>query len=990
MLHRSGMINREKIIYILLGLLSIVGMTLNPIIIFAEDAPESGEVSIDESFGKDLEPYLYEVQQDWEEESIEPGSDNIEISAADYSDKSDDSNIEVGSYADEDDVLIWSSPGGWVEYEIDVEEEGLYQIDVDYFPFPQEDGGGRQSVILGAEINGSYLHREARSIKLNREFVDAEDQFDDEGNQIRSLIDEIEGWKTDSFRDSNGTHVGPLLFHLKEGKNTVKLQVLREKVALKSLTISPPESYASYNDVKENYPSDHADDEEAVMLEGEDFSTKNTTSVQVQYDRDALTTPKSLKNIKFNSLGGSSWFDGRQAVTWEFEVPEDGTYKIAFRGKQNYQKSLSVFRTVYIDGEIPFEELQTYRIPYGSSWQALTLSDEDGDPFSFYLEKGEHTLTLEVNHEPFVPVIADIEDSSEEVKEILEELRVATGDRDDSLRVWDVKKELPGLLERLEGLQATFETMIDEAIEINGETSIVSQAFDSLAQDVKNLLKEPDKIPNQQVQVATLQERLQDQRQELLSGPLEIEKFYIAPVESKLPKMTANWFEKVVNMFSSLVYSFSGQNELAEQDDDELNVWMMWGRDYAEELQQLADQQFTPEHGIKVNVNLIQDENLLIMAKAAGIMPDIALGVPSEMPFEMALRGAAKDLTTLPGSDDLLENYAPGTLLPYYYQDGYYGIPETINFKVLFYRKDILDQLDLDVPDTWDDVYEMMPTLLQNQMNFYVDPKDFTYMLYQNDVELYKQNGIASGLDDSKAFKAFEEWTNLFNLRGMDLDVESFYQQFRNGTFPIGISDFNDYMELLVAAPEILDVWGLAPVPGHVNDDGEVVRWSGGAGDDTTSMMLFSDTPEDKQDVAWEFLQWYASADIQTEYGLNLEQFRGETFRWNSANIEAFTQMPWRQDDLDVIVDQWRWIKDIVNVPGGYMTLRQIEFAWNLTVIDGENPRTELEKAVKEINRELNRKQSEFNLLDDEGNLIRSLDLPEIKEPWEGVKRFER
>src|SRR5690625_6897876 len=33
-------------------------------------------------------------------------------------------------------------------------------------------------------------------------------------------------------------------------------------------------------------------------------------------------------------------------------------------------------------------------------------------------------------------------------------------------------------------------------------------------------------------------------------------------------------------------------------------------------------------------------------------------------------------------------------------------------------------------------------------------------------------------------------------------------------------------------------------------------RWSGGAGDDTTSMMLFSDTPEDKQDVAWEFLQW--------------------------------------------------------------------------------------------------------------------------------------
>src|SRR5690625_7979517 len=80
---------------------------------------------------------------------------------------------------------------------------------------------------------------------------------------------------------------------------------------------------------------------------------------------------------------------------------------------------------------------------------------------------------------------------------------------------------------------------------------------------------------------------------------------------------------------------------------------------------------------------------------------------------------------------------------------------------------------------------------------------------------------------------------------------------------------------------------------------------------DKTSMMLFNDTPEEKQDIAWEFLKWYTSPEIQTEYGLNLEQFRGETFRWNSANIEAFTQMPWRQDDLDVIVDQWRWIKEI-------------------------------------------------------------------------------
>src|SRR5699024_12552241 len=80
--------------------------------------------------------------------------------------------------------------------------------------------------------------------------------------------------------------------------------VLREKVALKSLTISPPESYASYNDVKENYPSDHADDEEAVMLEGEDFSTKNTRSeehtseLQSRFDLVCRLLLEKKKNIE--------------------------------------------------------------------------------------------------------------------------------------------------------------------------------------------------------------------------------------------------------------------------------------------------------------------------------------------------------------------------------------------------------------------------------------------------------------------------------------------------------------------------------------------------------------------------------------------------------------------------------------------------------------------------------------------------------------------
>lgn len=957
--------------------------------IYAATEDSSDAANLDQAADRDLELYYYEAMQEWKEAGIELGQDEIKINAADFTEKAEEANVEAGAYGDESDVLLWKNPGGWVEYEVDVATEGLYEIEVDYHPFLKEDGGSRQSIIIGAEINGAYPFREARSVELKREYRDQDAQFDENGSQIRSLVEELIGWKNDSFRDSTGASVGPLQFHLNKGKNTIRLFSLREAVAINNLIIKEPTQHETYENVKATYPSE-AKSDELITIEAEDFAKKNTTSIQVQYDRDPLTTPKDMKKIKFNAIGGMSWYEGRQAVTWEFEAAEDGLYELGFRGLQNYRKNLSVFRTVYIDDEIPFEEMKDFKIDYASSWQEIMLADENDKPFEFYLEKGKHTITFEVNHEPFIPILIDIDKLSREVKAIAEELRLASGNREDTFRVWDIEKELPGLLEQLTAMQEKFAAMKEEMEEINGETSNVSQAFNSLSQDVISLLKDPNEIPNKQVRIGTLQENLENQRQELTNSPLQVDKFYLASGDTEFPRMTSNWMEKIVGTFNSLVYSFAGTNELAEQEDDELNVWMMWGRDYAEELQQLADQQFTPEHGIKVNVNLIQDKNLLILAKAAGIMPDVALGVPQDMPFEMALRGAAKDFTELPGHEEVMENYAPGVLLPFYYNGGYYGIPETSNFKVLFYRKDILGQLGLGVPDTWDDVYEMIPTLLQNQYNFFVDPKDFTYMLYQNGVDLYQKDGISSGLDESNGFAAFEEWTDLFNLRGLDLQVQSFYQQFRNGVFPIGIADFNQYMQLLVAAPEILDVWGIAPIPGHEDENGDVVRWAGGTGDGTTSIMLFNDTLEEKQDVAWDFVKWYSSTETQTEYGLNLEQFRGETFRWNSANIHAFVEMPWRPDDLAVILEQWQWIKDIANVPGGYMTMRQLEFSWNQAVLEGGNPRTELEIAVKEINRELKRKQTEFNLRDEDGNLLESLDLPVINEPWEGAKQFER
>ncbi|GHH97808.1 extracellular solute-binding protein [Neobacillus kokaensis] len=956
----------------------------------AEEKLKSKETADADTFEKQLEPYYYEVVQKWKSDGVQPGSEQLKLDAGNFSNKSRDAGVTLGSYAGKDHALLWSTQNGWVEYNVNVKEEGLYEMAFEYAPFLQKDGGTRQSIIFNVQINGAYPFKESRAIELKREFRDEKPQYDEKGNQIRSLVEDITGWRTEALRESGGANVEPLLFHLKKGENIIRLQALRESVALKTIEIKSPETYKTYQEVKEEYPSNSGKNGKLITIEAENFSKKNSTSIQVQYDRDPLTTPESLKKIKFNTLGGSNWYQGGQAVTWEFDVPEDGTYKIGFRGMQNYRKNLATFRTVYIDGKIPFEELKHFRIPYASGWQEVILEGKGKSPYSIYLTKGKHTISLEATYEPFVPLIIQMDKLSNEIRAISQDLRLATGNQEDSFRVWNVEEELPGLLDKLKAMKKQIETMTKEMLKVNGERSNVSQALESIVQDLTYLLDEPGEIANSQVRIGALQDSLENQRQELMNSPLAVDKFYISPDKEEFPSMTANWFQKIQGSYNSLIYSFSDQNQLHQQSDKELNVWMMWGRDYAEELQQLANQYFTPKYGIKVNVNLIQDTNLLILAKSAGIMPDVALGVPSGMPFEMAVRGAAKDISTMPGAEKLLEQYAPGTLLPYYYDGGTYGIPETINFKVLFYRKDILDQLGLEVPQTWDDVYDMLPTLLQNHLNFYADPKDFSYMLYQNGVELYTPDGMETGLDQPEAFKGFEEWTNLFNLHGMDRQVQSFYQQFRKGLFPIGIADFNQYMQLLVAAPEIMDAWGIAPIPGHIDPSGANVRWAGGTGMGTTSMMLFNDTPKEKQELAWDFIKWYSSPEVQTEYGLNLEQFRGETFRWNSANVAAFSKMPWRKSDLQAILEQWKWEKDIANVPGGYMTTRQLDFAWNQTVLEGGNPRIELEKAVKAIKRELKRKQSEFHLIDENNKVLNPLDVPIISEPWKGVEPYEQ
>ena len=88
----------------------------------------------------------------------------------------------------------------------------------------------------------------------------------------------------------------------------------------------------------------------------------------------------------------------------------------------------------------------------------------------------------------------------------------------------------------------------------------------------------------------------------------------------------------------------------------------------------------------------------------------------------------------------------------------------------MFYRKDILDSLGISVPDTWDDVKKIMPTLLRYDKNFSlpianVDGfKSFATTspyIYQNGGEFYGEDGAEVAFLEENTIKGDRKSTRL-------------------------------------------------------------------------------------------------------------------------------------------------------------------------------------------------------------------------------------
>lgn len=215
-----------------------------------------------------------------------------------------------------------------------------------------------------------------------------------------------------------------------------------------------------------------------------------------------------------------------------------------------------------------------------------------------------------------------------------------------------------------------------------------------------------------------------------------------------------------------------------------------------------------------------------------------------------------------------------------------------------------------------------------------------------------------------------KELTNLFTVYSLPVDVPSFYQEFRNGTLPLGISDFGSYILMSNAAPEISNLWDIALIPGYENENQEIERWSSGGAE---SSIMFEASKQ--KDNAWEFLKWWHSKDVQLQFGTTLQTYYGQEYMWNTANLEAFAELPWSSQHKETILMQSEWIMEVPRVLGGYMVEREVSRLYTSVVVDGDNLRKSNDLSIKRIDREILKKLEEFGFMRD-GEWIKEYQMP--------------
>ena len=928
-------------------------------------------------------------------------SDEVVITASDLSRyENDGTEAEPVIFTDykgiEGDSVL-SDEETLMEYDFCVASSGLYYFEIEYFPIE-----GKTSEIERAFfIDGTLPYEELATVEFKRIWVTDVDEayvdqngvtvkawdMDNQGFEIKPETIEAPEWVTTYFYDSNGYITEPLAVYLEAGQHTLTMMSQKEPMVVHEIRFTSADSPADYSTVKASLDASGASytTGQSVRIEAENATKMSSQMLYPRQDQSSPAVyPSSAKYLLNNTIGGTSWQEAGQWIEWEFDVEEAGYYNISTFCKQNFVRGIDVCRKIMIDGQVPFSEMNAYGFSYQQNWREEVISDDQGNAYDFYLEAGHHVIRMEVVLGDMADIIADVQDTVQQLNEIYRSVIYVTGVSPDIYRDYQIDSTLPGLNAQLREAKLGIDSCIMRLQVTAGNNSDKLTVLKTMSDQLEELIEDGDRFPEVISSYKINVRACGNWITQGLPQPLAIDRIMVYSSDSHKKIASDNWIARLIYEIKRLFYSFiidyNQIGNIAEEGTDStvITLWIGTGRDQANVIKALIDEYFTSETNINVNVQLV-DMNTLLRATLAGEGPDVAIQVANtsgiagavlntgnDTPVNYGLRSAVLDLTQFDDFDDVISRFSSSAVVPFSFDGATYALPDTQTFLMMFYRKDILAEINLDVPKTWDEVKVAMTVLAKNQMEFGMLPSEqvFAMLLFQNGGEYYTANGDASALDSDIAVSTFKQYCEFYTDYKLD-KATSVEERFRTGECPIIIADYTVYNNLKVSAPDIAGLWDFTVVPGIMQEDGTINHTTGSTG---LADIIMANT--EHPDECWEFLKWWTSADTQTLYGREMESLMGASARVATANLEALANLSWPIRDYKELMEQFSQVQGIPQVPGGYYTWRNVNNAFYTVTTDASSsgrtytatPREELMDKVLYINDEIDYKRLEFGL----------------------------
>lgn len=894
------------------------------------------------------------------------GSETVAVNLATAVWSGGDSRFETG-IGGETARVLYAPETGDLTLTVEVPAEGLYRIAVTYYPGAQTQSDIQRRVT----VNGELPYDEAKAVGLPLCWEDRErDLRDANGNELRSSQVQKYRWQTAELRDGEGYVTEPLLFRFRQGTNTLTFTAVRESMYIGAVTLRPPQQLPSYAQVAADYGTEGAvTGVQPITVQGEAAFEKSDATLYPSYDRSTPSTdPYDSAVWRLNKIGGSAWEYPGQRLTWQFRVETSGLYRLELKVRQNLYEGSVSSRRLLLDGEVPFAEAESLKIGYSSGWQSIVPGDENGD-WLFYLEAGEHTVSLEVTLGELGPVLYAARKSLNRLNAIYRSIVTVTGTTPDPMRDYRMAELLPETVQEIAAQAAAVSGIYRELVERIGQKGGSMSVLNTLTWQMQRMAEDPEIIPKQLSYFKSNIGAFGTWLNEALLQPLEVDYMTWCGADTELRRPNAGLWESVkfqaVSFYRSFSTDYNALGDRGEAAGHTVTVWISSGRDQAQVLKSLLNDSFIPQTGTGVKLELVA-QGTLLTATVAGIGPDVALGLGQGEPVNYALRGAALSLNDMPGFAEVQSRFREELAVPLYWDGRCYALPETQGFPVLFYRTDILEELGLSVPDTWDDVIGMLPILQKHSMTFglpsstVLNPSGglpvFYTLLLQNGSRIYRDDPVSCALDEEGAVEAFRRWTEFYQNYSLPLETD-FMSRFRTGEIPVGVSDISLYNSLAVTAPEIKGFWEIAPVPGTVREDGSVDH---AAVYSASCSMILADSryPEE----AWEFLEWWTRTETQTRYAREMESILGSSARYMAANRETFAGLNWSYDEAAVLEAQQAVCRGIPETAGSYFLPRHLTNAFRRVVLHSEDAKDTLLDYVYTINQEIQIKREEFHL----------------------------